>query len=194
MQLGFDYCYDKRLYDRLVHDEPEAIRRHLHADQDYQRHMVRFIENHDEPRAASEFTPAKERAAAVAIATLPGATLWHEGQFEGWHVRLPVFLDRRPAETTDDELRGFSVQLLGATATLRSGEWALCEATGWPEDTSYAQLLAWSWIDSERRSLIVINYADCTRGCAGPSAVERPRWTEVATRGRREWRGVRTRR
>jgi hypothetical protein len=26
---GFDYCYDKRLYDRLVHDSPAATRGHL---------------------------------------------------------------------------------------------------------------------------------------------------------------------
>ena len=71
-QLGFDYCYDKRLYDRLIHDGPDAIRGHLHADLDYQRRLVRFLENHDEPRAATEFAPAKERAAAVVIATLPG--------------------------------------------------------------------------------------------------------------------------
>ena len=160
LQLGFDYCYDKRLYDRLVHDEPEAIRRHLHADHDYQQHMLRFLENHDEPRAAAEFPPARERAAAVAIATLPGATLWHEGQFEGWHVRLPVFLDRRPDEAVDDELRRFSLHLVEVTAALRRGSWSLCAATGWPDDSSYTQLLTWSWIDDERRSLIVINYAD----------------------------------
>ena len=39
------------------------------------------------------------------IATLPGATLWHEGQFDGWRVRLPVFLGRRPVEPNDAELR-----------------------------------------------------------------------------------------
>jgi len=112
-QLGFDYCYDKRLYDRLVHDSPDAIRGHLHADVDYQRRLVRFLENHDEPRAATEFTPAKERAAAVVIATLPGATMWHEGQFVGWRVRLPVFLGRRPVEPVDQELGRFHVDLIG---------------------------------------------------------------------------------
>ena len=135
-QLGFDYCYDKRLYDRLIHDGPDAIRGHLHADLDYQRRLVRFLENHDEPRAATEFAPPRERAAAVVIATLPGATMWHEGQFEGWRVRLPVFLGRRPAEPVDEELRRFHVELIGATAPLRRGDWALCGASGWPEDSS----------------------------------------------------------
>ncbi len=31
-QQGFDYCYDKRLYDRLEHDPAESVRLHLCAD------------------------------------------------------------------------------------------------------------------------------------------------------------------
>jgi hypothetical protein len=55
-QEGFDYCYDKRLYDRLVHENAESIRLHLLADRAYQGKLVRFIENHDEPRAAATFS------------------------------------------------------------------------------------------------------------------------------------------
>ena len=54
-QLGFDYCYDKRLYDRLIHDNAEEILSHQLADLTYQDKLVRFIENHDEPRAAAAF-------------------------------------------------------------------------------------------------------------------------------------------
>src|SRR5215213_5645783 len=77
--LGFDFCYDKRLYDRLESGDAPSICQHLQADLDYQNRLVRFLENHDEPRAAATFTPDRERAAAVVIATLPGALLWHEG-------------------------------------------------------------------------------------------------------------------
>lgn len=97
-QQGFDYCYDKRLYDRLVYENAESVRLHLVADLSYQGKLVRFIENHDEPRAASTFSPQKERLAAVTAATLPGARLFHEGQFEGRKVRLPVFLKQRPVK------------------------------------------------------------------------------------------------
>jgi hypothetical protein len=31
-QKGFDFCYDKRLYDRLEHDNAESVRLHLSAD------------------------------------------------------------------------------------------------------------------------------------------------------------------
>ena len=89
-QQGFDYCYDKRLYDRLEHDFAEQIRLHLLADLAYQEKLVRFIENHDEPRAAATFSERKARAAAVTVLTLPGAKLLHDGQFEGRRVKLPV--------------------------------------------------------------------------------------------------------
>ncbi len=86
-QQGFDFCYDKRLYDRIAGQDPSAVRDHLRADLGYQSRLVRFLENHDEPRIAARLPADAERAAAVAVATLPGATLWHEGQFEGRRVR-----------------------------------------------------------------------------------------------------------
>jgi hypothetical protein len=156
-QLGFDYCYDKRLYDRLLHEGPASVRGHLHADLAYQRRLVRFLENHDEPRAAEELAPPAERAAAVTVATLPGATLWHEGQFEGRRVRLPVFLGRRPPEPVDEDLLRFHLALLAAAASCRRGRWASCPATGWTDDQSCDQLLSWCWSDGETRSLVVVN-------------------------------------
>ncbi len=58
-QQGFDFCYDKRLYDRIEHDDVEGVRLHLNADLAYQHKLVRFIENHDEPRASVAFDSAK---------------------------------------------------------------------------------------------------------------------------------------
>ena len=52
-QQGFDFCYDKKLYDRMEHGPAESVRQHLLTDLSYQEGMVRFIENHDEPRAAA---------------------------------------------------------------------------------------------------------------------------------------------
>ena len=128
-QQGFDFCYDKRLYDRLEHENAESVRLHLCADSAYQNKLLRFIENHDEPRAASAFAPAKERAAAVTTSTLPGARLFHEGQFEGRKVRLPVFLGRRPEEPVDKDLHDFYTKLLLAinSPVFREGDWNLRE-------------------------------------------------------------------
>ena len=61
-QQGFDHCYDKRLYDRLVHEDAEQVHGHLTAETAYQDRLLRFIENHDEPRAAATFPPEKARA------------------------------------------------------------------------------------------------------------------------------------
>ena len=159
-QLGFDFCYDKKLYDRMEHGPAENVRQHLLADLSYQEGMVRFIENHDEPRAAVAFPDGKGRAAAAAILTLPGARLLHEGQFEGWRVRLPVFLGRRPAEPVDQDLAAFYGRLLKATNhdLFRDGEWRLCERSGWPDNQSYQNLLAWCWVKDTERALIVVNY------------------------------------
>jgi hypothetical protein len=160
-QQGFDYCYDKRLYDRMEHDPAESVRLHLCADHAYQERLVRFIENHDEPRAAAAFPPAKGRASAVAILTLTGAKLLHEGQFEGRKVRLPVFLGRRPEELADHDLAAFYQKLLKAVdrEVFRNGQWSLCERSGWPDNQSFLNLLAWCWVKDDDRFLIVINYS-----------------------------------
>ncbi|HQE82774.1 MAG TPA: alpha-amylase family glycosyl hydrolase [Candidatus Hydrogenedentes bacterium] len=159
---GFDYCYDKRLYDRLEHDTAESVRLHLCAEPAYQERLVRFIENHDEPRALSAFSPQKERAAAVTIATIPGAKLFHEGQFEGRKVRLPVFLRRRPVEPAEPDLPAFYRTLLDAAGLegLRDGEWRLCERCGWPDNASYENLVAWCRRKGGERQLTVVNLSD----------------------------------
>jgi hypothetical protein len=159
-QQGFDFCYDKKLYDRMEHGPAESVRQHLLADLSYQEGMVRFIENHDEPRAAATFPDGKGRAAAVMILTLPGARLLHEGQFEGWRVRLPVFLARRPAEPADRDLGTFYESLLKATNRdlIRNGAWRLCECSGWADNQSCRNILAWCWVKDNERALVVVNY------------------------------------
>lgn len=161
-QQGFDFCYDKRLYDRLEHDNAESIRLHLTADLSFQGKLLRFLENHDEPRAASAFSPEKEQAAAVVTSTLPGARLFHEGQFEGRKVRLPVFLRRRPEEPVVSCLQAFYQKLLRAIArpVFRDGEWSLCERAGWPDNASFQNLLAWSWRKDPERILVAVNLSD----------------------------------
>ena len=158
-QQGFDFCYDKRLYDRLLQDNANSIRQHLVADLSYQAKLLRFIENHDEARAAAVFDAAKERAAFVVFATLPGAKLFHEGQFEGRKTKLPVFLGRRPHEPVDEGLRNFCRQLLSDLPTFKNGDWTLCECSGWPDNQSCRNILAWTWQHSDQRRVIAINFS-----------------------------------
>ena len=161
-EQGFDFCYDKRLYDRLLHGSADGIELHLRAELRYQRKLLRFIENHDEPRAAASFSARKLRAAAVTFATLPGAKLIHEGQLEGRKIRLPIQLGRRPPEAVDLDLRTFYRKLLGTLRPggSRDGEWSLCERSGWPDNSSHSNLLAWCWRREKERLLIVVNFSD----------------------------------
>jgi glycosidase len=176
-QIGFDYCYDKRLYDRLVHESAEAIRLHLQADVAYQEKLVRFIENHDEPRAAATFGHQRSRAAALTASTLPGAKLFHEGQFEARHIKLPVQLGRRPVEPTDRSLQDFYLVLLNLinNPVFQDGEWQLCGTSGWPDNEAYLNLVSWCWRQGDERRLIVVNLSDSS----GQACIHLP-WNDLA--------------
>ena len=113
-ELGFDYTYDKTLLDRLRAGPAEGVTAHLRADLGHQQRSVRFLENHDEPRAAAVFTRPRARSAALVAATSPGMLLLHDGQLDGARVRTPVQLARRPDEPVDPELRAFHDRLLDA--------------------------------------------------------------------------------
>jgi glycosidase len=86
-QQGFDWAYDKRLYDRLRQGAARPVRDHFRAGLDYQAHLARFLENHDEPRAAATFAPEPHRAAAAVTFLSPGLRFFHAGQLEGWKKR-----------------------------------------------------------------------------------------------------------
>jgi hypothetical protein len=175
-QQGFDFCYDKKLYDRMEHGPAQDVRLHLCADRAYQEGMVRFIENHDESRAAATFPGGKGRAAAVAVLTVPGARLLHEGQFEGRKVRLPVFLSRRPTEPFDQDILAFYGHLLKEinSDVFRNGEWSLCEKSGWPDNQSCQNILTWCWVKGGERAIVLVNFSDVTS-----QALVRVPWDEL---------------
>ncbi len=161
-QQGFDYCYDKRLYERVARESGESVRLHLGAGIGYQEKLVRFIENHDDVRAAARFSFDEECAASIVMATLPGAKLFHDGQFEGRKIRLPVFLGRRPEENPDRHLERFYERLLDSLnlSVFRAGVWQLCERTGWPDNASFLNMVAWCWKKEDERYLVVVNLSD----------------------------------
>jgi hypothetical protein len=159
-QLGFDYTYDKMLYDRLVGAKPRDVRVHLIADIAYQRRLVRFIENHDEPRAYVTLGPNKSRPAATMITTLPGATLLHDGQFIGRRAKLPVQIGRQPDEPVDAALLHFYQRLLSEMREpiYQRGRWRLFNLfPAWPDNHTYDNLVAHGWVDGSDYRLIVVN-------------------------------------
>lgn len=162
MQMGFDYCYDKRLYDRLMESNTDGVRQHLSADPDFQKKLLRFIENHDEARIAGTFPLNRQIALAIASLTLPGARLIHQGQTEGRKIKVPVFIDRLPLENLSGVITDFYNKLLAMLMTdaIRNGKWGLCEASGWPENQTFLNLLAWEWHGKNETLLIIINLSD----------------------------------
>ncbi len=161
-QMGFDFTYDKKLYERLLYTQAQEIRAHLEADRTYQDRSVRFIENHDEPRAAEVFGTEKSKAAAAVIATIPGLRFFHDGQAEGKKIKIPIQLIREPREKEDRGIAGFYQKLLAYTQsqTFQEGIWQLCGVfSSGGNDGSWVNLLSWSWADAGQVRVIVINYS-----------------------------------
>jgi glycosidase len=159
LQHGFSCTYDKVLYDRMGEGDVAKIRDHLRGEVGYQRRTVRFIENHDEPRAVTAFGLDKSMAGAILVSTVPGATLLHDGQFVGRHAKLPVQIIRQPDEPDNETLSAFYQTLLTETRApvYGLGEWKLFEVKSLPEDTSGNNLIAYGWRSEDDYRLIVVN-------------------------------------
>jgi hypothetical protein len=163
-EQGFDYCYDKRLYDRLREGHAKPVREHLFAGLDFQDRLARFLENHDEPRAAATFDTARHRAAAVVTFLAPGLRFFHQGQFEGRQKRISPHLVRAPSEPTDSALSKFYARLLAALRlpAVRDGLWHLLDCQpAWDGNWTQDCFIAYGWEKSSTERLIAaVNYSD----------------------------------
>ncbi|MFO1458022.1 MAG: alpha-amylase family glycosyl hydrolase [Verrucomicrobiota bacterium] len=168
-QKGFDYCYDKRLYDRLRDGPATPVRDHLRAGLDYQEHLARFLENHDEPRAASVFSHERHGAAAVLTYFTPGLRFFHQGQSTGARVRISPHLVRGPEELVDEALQSFYSRLLQVLKkpVFREGSWRLLEtATAWEGNPTASDFIAFAWTGPEgERALVAVNFSDHPAQC-----------------------------
>ena len=168
-QQGFDYTYDKRLYDRLREGPARPIREHLHAGLEYQDRLARFLENHDEPRAAATFAPDQHRAAAAVTFLSPGLRFLHQGQFEGRRVRISPHLVRGPQEPADGSLEAFYDRLLAVLRrpAVRVGDWKLLPCgVAWDGNPSWDNYIAYSWqLGDKDRLIVAVNasgvYSQC---------------------------------
>ena len=172
LQQGFDYAYDKRLYDRLREGHARPVREHLYAGLDYQDKLARFLENHDEPRAAATFAPGMHEAAAIITFLSPGLRFFHQGQFEGRRKRISPHLVRAPQEPVDEALRQFYDGLLAVLRqpVVRDGQWRLLECVpAWEGNGTWDGFIAWSLGGAGRPAA-----ADRRELCREPGAVLRP--------------------
>lgn len=161
---GFDYAYDKRLYDRLREHHARPVREHFHAGLDYQDKLARFLENHDEPRTAATFSRDVHEAAAVITFLSPGLRFFHQGQFEGRLKRISPHLVRAPAEPIDTELAEFYARLLTALRqpAVRDGNWLLVECRpAWDGNPTHDCFIAFAWEKSPtERVIAAVNYSE----------------------------------
>ena len=167
-QQGFDYTYDKRLYDRLREGRARPVREHFQAGLDYQNKLARFLENHDEPRAAAAFPAGMHEAAAVITFLSPGLRFFHRGQFEGRLKRISAHLCRAPVEAVNFALERFYERLLELLRQplVRRGQWRLLECVpAWDGNGSCDAFIAWAWEDSGARWWVVVNYAGHSSQC-----------------------------
>jgi hypothetical protein len=168
-QQGFDYTYDKRLYDRLRELHARPVREHMLADMDYQQKLARFLENHDEPRAAATFPPDVHRAAAAITFLSPGLRFFHQGQFQGRKKRISPHLVRAPIEATDHRLERFYDRLLAVLRqpVVRQGSWQLLDCTAaWEGNWTADCFLAFAWQGAgNERLLVTVNYAPNQSQC-----------------------------
>jgi hypothetical protein len=167
-QQGFDYTYDKRLYDRLRSHDAAAVRGHLRADLEYQRRSARFLENHDEPRAAAVFPPPIEQAAAVIAFLVPGLRFMHEGQHSGRRVRTSNHLRRRVPEPVDREIETFYERLYACMRRpeVRDGEWSLLDPLpAWDGNPAADRFVASTWRGATGQLVVAVNYSNTRAQC-----------------------------
>ena len=168
-EQGFNATYDKRLYDRLRGRDARGVREHLRAGLEFQAKSARFLENHDEERAAAAFPEEVHRAAAVVTYLTPGLGFFHQGQLEGARVRPSIHLARRANEPVDPGVQSFYGRLLALLQqpAIPEGEWRLVECKeAWQGNPTWDRFIAFRWDHaSAAHLLIVVNYGPTQGQC-----------------------------
>jgi glycosidase len=159
--LGFDYTYDKDLYDKLTSDNLDDLRAYIGGvGIDYLTHSAHFVENHDQDRAVDNFgTPQRAVAAALISMTLPGMRFNFEGQWQGKRNRLVVQLRRSKSEPVDDYVQNFYNTFIPIVAdpVFHTGTWSFLPVTN---SSQAYDLFAWKWADvtTGSKRLVIVNY------------------------------------
>jgi hypothetical protein len=174
---GFDFTYDKELYDRVIARAPwQAQRQLLLASKSFLARSAHFLENHDEPRIASLLSVAEHRAAALLLLALPGLRLLHEGQLAGRKILVPVQLRRCAPEPPQAEIVALYEQLLAVLreSAVGRGEWELLPPRpAWPENSTFQSVVLLQWQAApEQFELAVINLDAQAAQCYAPLTVE----------------------
>jgi len=158
LELGFSFTYDKELYDCVRDCRAWDARARLGAAADYQAHMVRFLENHDEPRRAVVFPNERLHAAGTIMGTLPGARFYYQGELEGRRLRIPVTLRIAAPESPDPFSSEFFQKILRITKedVFHTGAWSLLDVASEGDDTA-GNLIVYEWRSKNAWKVIAVN-------------------------------------
>ena len=161
LEQGFDWAYDKGLYDALRAGNAADASVRLSAPPEHQARLARFLENHDEPRAAASFGLAQHKAAAVLCFCAPGLRFLHQGQLEGARAFIPIHLNRAPQEAIDPAIHEFYLDLRAVLRepALQGSFAALAAGPAWEGNPSHEAFCASVWSDDQGlRLLSIVNY------------------------------------
>ena len=167
-QLGFDFTYDKPLYDLLLERNVGAVRDHLKTDPAFIHKSAHFLENHDEKRIAAQLPLAVHKAAAALTFLIPGLRFFHQGQLDGYCRKPSIHLGRRAIEPTNPEIHSFYLQLLQSLQDPAvQGEWSMLKISrAWNDDPTFDSIIGFAWMQESRLTAIAaVNYSDHDSRC-----------------------------
>ena len=165
---GFDYTYDKTLYDQLMNHQGESVVNYLATPGVNRSRMAHFLENHDEPRVASRLNFEEHRAAAVISFLAPGLRFLHQGQLDGKKVRIPVHLNRGPHEESNPEVVALYQRLLPVvnSSAGKHGAWQLLRCSpAWEGNPTHNHFVAYYISHDSGDILVAVNYANYRSQC-----------------------------
>lgn len=158
-QLGFDYCYDKRIYDRYLNQDFRGVTEHLKADLKYLEKLVHFTENHDEKRIASLLPVTENFNMTTMLFLLPGMKLLHEGQAYLYEKKLPVQLVPLLEEVKNENYANLFSELINYIDQdiFHQGNWQL------ETKLITEERIVYSWKTKEKYLYIALNFREQDR-------------------------------
>lgn len=169
LELGFDYVYEKKLYDMLIDQPVDLVNEYIKKIFPYQRKRFLFLENHDEQRSAHIFPPDKLKAVATLIYTLPSMKLIYDGQLEGRKFHHAIQLKRLQKEVIDAELKNFYKKLLTGikNSTIPNSYFKILQPMpAWEGNPAFHNFIAYIYEDDKlNKDLVVINLAPYQSQC-----------------------------
>jgi hypothetical protein len=151
------------LYDAVRYEKISEVHARMTEGVSYQKHLARFLENHDEDRCAAAFGSERLISVGTLMGTLPGMRFYQDGEIEGARIRLPVALRRAAEEPPDPARVALFEKILRITEgdVFHQGRWNLLPVDPQGDDTS-GNLVAYEWRLEEAWKVIVVNLAGAT--------------------------------